>query len=195
MDFRNSTDLDDATLRALFVRHTWPYRHDRLRVRVRYSRGAAFSGTCFYRDGRIFVNLGRKNTYPYRLVTHVARARCNRTHWWREPYRIELADEIQLALFIYLHELYHYLVQAAGRCTRRKEAMCDRFATRVLVDALGCPLADPHGRPVAREHWDFQDVDAFVANAPRETLFLDRRLYEIPVKVRGLPRLAQRGCT
>jgi hypothetical protein len=43
MDFANTTDLDSARLERLYTRHTWPYRHDRLTVRVRYSRGAAFS--------------------------------------------------------------------------------------------------------------------------------------------------------
>src|SRR5262249_1612653 len=55
MDFRNSTELDSSTLHAMFLRHTSPYRHEKLTVRVRYGRGADFSGRCFYRDGRIFI--------------------------------------------------------------------------------------------------------------------------------------------
>ena len=62
MDFHNSTALDGGRLQRLFVRHTAPYRHDRLRVCVRYSRGADFSGTCYYRNARIYVNLGRHNS-------------------------------------------------------------------------------------------------------------------------------------
>jgi hypothetical protein len=168
MDFDNSTHLDSRRLAALFLDHTAPYRHERLRVRVRYSRGAAFSGTCYYRDSRIFVNLGRRNGYPFLLATGIARAQSNRTHWWRDVYRLVLADAYQLALFVYLHELYHYLVKAARRNTRRKEAMCDRFAARVLVDRYGCPLIDPESRAVPRERWDFQDLGAFVAAAPKE---------------------------
>ena len=61
MDFRSVTDLDGARLQRLFVRHAWPYRHEKLAVRVRYSRGADFSGTCYYTQARIFVNLGRHN--------------------------------------------------------------------------------------------------------------------------------------
>ena len=132
MDFANSTNLDSARLERLCVRHTWPYRHDKLTVRVRYSRGADFSGTCYYSHARLFINLGRRNKYPYLLGTNIARSRSNRTHWWRETYRLTIADAYQLALFVFLHELYHYLVKAAGRCPRRKEAMCDRFATRVI---------------------------------------------------------------
>ncbi len=167
MDFRNSTELDGRRLERLFLQHTWPYRHDRLTVRVRYSRGAEFSGTCYYANARLFINIGRRNKYPYPMGTHIARAKHNRTHWWRETYRLGIADPYQLALFVYLHELYHYLVKSAGRNPRRKESMCDRFAARVLVDAYGAVVRDSVGRPVARGAWDFRDVHAFVAGAPR----------------------------
>ncbi len=83
MKFSNRTLLDGARLRELFERHSAPYRHDALSVRVRYSRSADFSGVCFYRDSRIHINLGRHNRYPYRLATHVARARSNSRYWWR----------------------------------------------------------------------------------------------------------------
>jgi hypothetical protein len=167
MELRNSTSLDTDVLRRLFERHSAPYRHDNLLVRVRYSRSSDFSGTCFYRDARIHINLGRHNRYPYTLGTHIARARSNRTHWWREIYRLTVADARQLALFIYLHELFHHLVKQAGRNPRRKEAMCDRFAVRVLVDHFDCPLTDSAGRAVARQRWDFQDLARFVAAASR----------------------------
>ncbi|MEW6251339.1 MAG: hypothetical protein AB1716_11875 [Planctomycetota bacterium] len=167
MDFRNATDLDDARLELLCLRHTWPYRHDHLTVRVRYSRGAEFSGTCYYATARLYVNLGRRNKYPYLLGTHVARSVSNRRYWWRETYRLVIADAYQLALFVYLHELYHYLVKSAGRNPRRKESLCDRFATRALVDGHGATVLDAAGRPVPRSHWDFRDVHAFVAAAPK----------------------------
>ena len=168
MLFHNATQLDGERLEHLFLRHTRPWRHEELTVRVRYSRGADFSGSCYYRDKRIFINLGRRNRYPYRMGTHIARARSNRTHWWREVYSIVLADAYQLALFIYLHELYHALVHAARRNTRRKEAMCDRFAARVLVDHYGCPVVARDGRRVLREEWDFQDLPGFVAAAAKD---------------------------
>ncbi|MGE0481081.1 MAG: hypothetical protein AB7Q17_11475 [Phycisphaerae bacterium] len=187
MRFDNDTHLETPRIRAALLRHTEPYDHERLAVRLRYSRGADFSGTCFYRDGRIFVNLGRANRYPYALATHVGKARCNRTHWWRESYRLLLPDAYHLVLFVYLHELYHYLVYTAGRCPRRKEAMCDRFAARVLVSEYDCPLVDAHGRPVPRERWDFQDLDRFVDAAPRVTPpLVPTRARPIPVVIRGL---------
>jgi len=168
MDLHNSTSLDTQRLRHMFLRHTLPYRHDKLKVRVRYSRGAEFSGTCYYGHAQILVNLGRHNRYPFTLATGIAKARSNRTHWWRPTYRLTVTDAYQLALFVYLHELYHYLVKAAKRSPRRKEAMSDRFATRVLVDYYGCRVCDTSGRRVARETWDFKDLAAFVAAAPRQ---------------------------
>jgi hypothetical protein len=167
MDFQNKTSLDDLRLYELFLRHTAPYRHDKLTVRVRYSRSADFSGACYYRSARLTINLGRHNRYPYLLATHVARAQSSRTHWWRELFRLELADAYQLALFIYLHELFHFLVKAAGRNPRRKESMCDRFATRVLVDEHGCALRGSAGAAVPRDAWDINDLGGFVQAAPR----------------------------
>jgi hypothetical protein len=197
MDFRNSTELDSERLQRLLIRHTYPYRHERLKVRVRYSRGADFSGTCFYSDARIFVNLGRHVRFPYLLGTHIARSQSNATHWWRETFRLVLVEPYQLALFVYLHELYHYLVKTAKRNPRRKEAMCDRFATRVLVDQYGCQVLGARDQHVARQRWDFQDVDAFVAGAPQvPTTLFDmvevRTPRPIPVRVLGLRAGARR---
>jgi len=185
MDFRNSTDLDDTRLYAMFLRHTTPYRHDRLSVRVRHSRSADFSGTCYYREGRILVNLGRRNRYPYVMDTNLAKALTTRTGWRRELYNVTLADAEQLALFVYLHELFHYLVKRAGRSPRRKEAMCDRFAARVLVDHYHCPVRTVSGGLVPRETWDFKDLDAFVADAPQERQMRLPLCGELPVRILG----------
>ena len=149
----------------MFEPYVTGWKCDRLAVRVRWSRGAEFSGTCRYGARVITVNLGRGNAYPYGMDTHVARPRRNRTHWWRPVCEIELRDAHELALFVYLHELYHWLVKQARRNTRQKEGMCDRFAMRVLVDEYGCRLRDSKGRPVAREEWDIQDLLRFVEGA------------------------------
>lgn len=188
MDFHNATDLDSAQLAQRLLRHTVPYRHDRLTVRIRYSRGADFSGTCYYATARLFINLGRDNRYPYLLGTHIARSQSNRTHWWRETYRLRLESAEQLVLFVYLHELYHYLVHAAGRNPRRKESLCDRFATRVLVDHYGARVIDAQGLSVPRDTWDIKDVHAFVAAAPQAPASSSPRApeREIPVTILGI---------
>ncbi len=192
MRFRNTTALDSARLLHDFERFSRPYRHDGLSVFVRDSRGADFSGRCCYAGSRIYVNLGPRNSYPYLLGTHVAKARSSRTHWWREVYRLVLSEPHQLAVFIYLHEFYHYLVKAAGRNPRRKEAMCDRFATRVLVDEFGCALTTRGGRSVRRSAWDISDVDRFVARAPREgaTGAEEERAPAVRIRGPGLAALA-----
>ena len=190
MDFGNSTDLDGGRLERLFARHAWPYRHEELSVRVRYSRGADFSGTCYYADSRIYVNLGRHTRFPYLLGTHIARSTSNSRYWWRETYRLVVADAYQLLLFVFLHEFYHYLVKRAGRNPLRKEAMCDRFAARVLVDAHDVPVVDRRGRPAPRANWDFQDLDRFVEAAPRDATApaaaAAGRPRPIPVRIYGI---------
>jgi hypothetical protein len=193
VDFRNTTALDSERLRRMLLRHTAPYRHDGLMVRVRYSRGAEFSGSCYYQDARIFVNVGRTNRYPYRMATHIARAHAGGSCWWRESYWIRLADAYQLTLFVYLHELYHFLVKIAGRSPRRKEAMCDRFAARVLVDEYGCSVCQRQGGPVPRVLWDFQDLESFVAAAPRQMIGVEWPRPPIPVVVRGCGAVAARS--
>jgi len=167
MDLINRTLLDSARLNEMLTQAagTWP--HDGLVVTVRYSRGAEFSGTCYYQTGRIFINVGRHNRYPYAIRTAVARPQSNARHWWRELYTITAADAYQLALFVFLHEFYHWLVKKARRNVRQKEARCDRFAARVLVDQCGAVVRDPQGRVVPRSAWDFQDLDGFVAAAMR----------------------------
>lgn len=185
MKFQNQTALNDATLLQMFLRHTQPYDHELLHVAVRHTRSTPFSGTCYYTDNRIHVNLGRRNRYPFTLGTHVAKASSGRKEWSREIFRLTVADAYQLALFIYLHELFHYLVHAAGRGRMRKEAMCDRFAARVLVDHYGCTLLDPRGAVPARESWDFKNLHEFVARAPRVRPVAQAARRFIPVRIVG----------
>ena len=169
MDFGNSTGLCGDRLAALFREPLADWSVGSIVVRVRYSRGADFSGRCLYTQRRIYVNLGRHLRYPYVLTTNLARVQALRNGWRRELYTLTLFDGYQLAMFIFLHELYHLLVHRAGRNTRQKESMCDRFAARYLVDRFGCPVTEADGRPVPREAWDFQDLTGFVAEARRRS--------------------------
>jgi hypothetical protein len=190
MRLHNSTHLDTARLERLMLAAIEGWPRDGLDVRVRYSRGAEFSGTCFYKAGKITINLGRRNSYPYAIRTGIARAESDRRHWWREIYSVHVADAYQLALFIFLHEFYHWLVRKARRNIRQKESRCDRFATRALVELFQAPVFDAKGRPVPREEWDFQDLDGFVAAArgrPRRVLPPRPRAARQPVPAVPLP--------
>ena len=131
-------------------------------VRVRYSRGADFSGTCIYADRLIYINLGRHLVYPYGMKTNLAKVKTAGRGWRRPVYVVELKTAYHLAVFIFLHEIYHLLVYRAGRNTRQKESMCDRFAARYLVDHLGGTVRSERGERVPREQWDFQDLEGFV---------------------------------
>lgn len=165
MDFENSTSLDSNILREIFadaIKH-WP--PDPIRTRVRWSRGADFSGTCIYDTRRIYINLGRHLTFPYAMRTYCARSRKAWGQYYKPTSTIYLADGYQVCLFVFAHEYYHWLIKKAGRNTAQKESMCDRFAARILVDQYGCRLCDKHGRPMPRREWDIQDLDGFVAAA------------------------------
>lgn len=168
MILRNSTSLNTAGLLELFNRHTADWEHEALRVFVRHSRSAPFSGLCYYREGRILLNIGRAVAFPYRLTTCIARAESDARSWWRDIYTIEIPDAERLALFVFLHEFYHWLVFRARRNPRQKESRCDRFAARALVDHHGAVVRDRHGAAVERGAWDFQDLDGFVWRARRE---------------------------
>ena len=165
--FHNATDLDGGRLERMCLDAVAGWRLDGVEARVRYSRGADYSGTCCYQSRRLYVNLGRHLTYPYRMDTHLARARSNARRWWKPVCTLELVDGYQVVLFVFLHECFHFLIKRARRNTRQKESMCDRFAARVLVDRYGAAVRDEQGRPVARQAWDFQDLEGFVASARR----------------------------
>ncbi len=165
--FHNTTDLDDSRLGCMCLDAVAGWRLDGAVVRIRYSRGADYSGSCYYADARLFVNLGQHLTYPYRMGTHLARTQSNGRRWWKPIYTIELMDAYQLVLMVFLHECYHLLVKRAGRNVRQKESMCDRFAARTLVGRHGAIIRDDQNRFVARSEWDIRDVEAFVASARR----------------------------
>ena len=165
-DFHNSTELTDAKLRTMCQEALSGWNVGCPIVRVRYSRGADFSGTCIYADRQIYVNLGRHLVYPYGMKTNLAKVITTGRGWRRPVYIVELKTAYHLAVFIFLHEIYHLLVYRAGRNTRQKESMCDRFAARYLVDHLGAAIRTERGERVPREQWDFQDLDAFVAGRP-----------------------------
>lgn len=165
IEFHNSTDLHDKRLLALCEEAVTGWAVGTITLKVRYSRSADFSGTCFYTDRRFHINIGKHLVYPYIMGTHLARAKTVGRRWYKPIYSVVLADGFQVVLFIFLHELYHLLVKRARRNTRQKESMCDRFAARYLVDRFGTEVCDSDGHPIARDMWDFQDVEAFVAAA------------------------------
>ncbi len=165
MEFCNRTKLYSGRSERMFLTAIRGWPTEGLTVSVRYSRGAEYSGTCFYKDGRVYINLGRDNRYPYKINTHIARARSNATGWCRELYAVRVNTGYELALFVFLHEFYHWLVRRARRNVRQKESRCDRFAVRWLVDRYGATVLDGRGRPAPRSSWDFQDVEGFVAAA------------------------------
>ena len=161
----NRTELDTVQLESLLRRHIEGWPQDGVRVLVRYSRSADFSGACYYNSGRLFINIGRHVRYPYRIAARIAPAKTRGRYWFRQSCHVVVADAEQLVLYVFLHEFYHWLIKLAGRNLRQKEAMCDRFAAGVLVDHHGAAVVDAKGNPVPRETWDWQDLEGFVRRA------------------------------
>lgn len=178
MQIINQTELCSSRIEAMFLRATAMWASNNLNVIVRYSRGAVYSGTFATRPARIYVNLGQDNRYPAPIDTSIARARTIGHSWWKPTYQITVTDAYQLALFVFLHEFYHYLIHRAKRNSRRKEAMCDRFAVRYLVDHCRLTVNDSAGRNVPQQRWLFQDLDGFVA--ARTTLLRPARTARRP---------------
>jgi hypothetical protein len=159
---RNSTRL--VTLRLLRefgeAMRGWPMAG--VRVWVRHTRGAEYSGTCYPQEARIYINLSPTLRFPYRLATQVAPGKTQHGVWRRPLWTVMVLDACDLATFIFLHECYHWLLHRARRNGRQKEAMCDRFGLRYLVDHRGAGVCDEAGRSVPRGDWDVQDLDGFV---------------------------------
>ncbi len=165
IDFHNSTDLPGDTLLDLFKEGVAGWALRPLTIRVRYSRGADFSGTCFYTERRIYINIGRHLAYPYLMGTNLALTKTIGRRWYKPIYTLEMGSGYEVAAFVFMHELYHLLVKRARRNTRQKESMCDRFAARFVVTLFGATVRDEKGQVIPREEWDSQDVDGFVAAA------------------------------
>jgi len=129
----------------------------------------------------LYINLGRHVRYPYKLPARIARAKTRGRYWVRPCHYVIVQDAYQLVLYVFLHEFYHWLVKQAGRNLRQKEAMCDRFATKVLVDCYGAEVVDNKGNRVPREVWAWQDLEQFVIAAATDERV--RAAYKRPDKV------------
>src|SRR3989338_7460734 len=92
LDFHNSTELSGAKLETMYLDSLNGWSVGRLSVRIRYSRGADFSGTCIYADRRIYINLGRHLVYPYGMKTNLAKVKTIGRGWRRPIYVVELKN-------------------------------------------------------------------------------------------------------
>ena len=90
IEFHNSTGFSSSHLLALCREGMAGWSTGSIKLYVRYSRGADFSGSCYYADRRIFVNLGRHLVYPYRMATHIARAKATGRYWFKPTCTVEM---------------------------------------------------------------------------------------------------------
>lgn len=191
IDFSNSTALSTDRIAEIISLGTQGWATGSVTVRVRYGRGADFSGACHYATQRIYINIGRHVQYPYRMNTHIARTRTVGRRWYRPLYSLELSSAYDLVAFIFMHELYHLLVKRAGRNVRQKEGRCDRFATRFMVDQFATRVLSEKGVPLDRAEWDFQDVESFVAAARDGRMLAARKKLVVSPEIQKPLQIAQ----
>ncbi len=104
MQITNNTELSTDRIEGMFNRAADGWASANLKVAVRYSRGAIYSGTYALKPPRIYINIGRRTLYPMKIETSIARARTIGSSWWKPSYHIFASDEYQLALIVLLHE-------------------------------------------------------------------------------------------
>ncbi len=165
MEIINRTELDSRKIEAMLLRATTGWDVPKLRVTIRYSRTTKYSGTFMSNPPRIYVNIGKHNRYPMKIETSIARAKSIGRYWWKPAYHIRVETPYQLVLFVFLHEFYHYLIHRARRNPYRKEAMCDRFAVKYLIEHCKLKVYDSSNTPIKKSIWLFQDLEEFVTNA------------------------------
>ncbi|MBN2250811.1 MAG: hypothetical protein JW724_01885 [Candidatus Altiarchaeota archaeon] len=97
-----------------------------LEVRIKRTRRNAetpYSGICRFREGRIRVSINPKNLYP---VPVRVGSPFNPGAW--KHYLMESPEE--LACFIFLHELSHYMDHVNNVPVRCKQTRADLFALK-----------------------------------------------------------------
>ena len=134
MDFKNTTTLDSNLLRETGESAVAGWPTDPLVVRVRWSRGAEFSGTCVYATHRLYINLGRHLQYPYRMETHCARGRKAWGRYYKPRSFLELCDEHGLYVVDEANVESHALMQTLSKDPRFEHAILDRILRMVRRD-------------------------------------------------------------
>ena len=124
MELFNSTDWDMDFLHE----YVKDYDTAGLRTYVKDIKAGArvpYSGVCYYKKGRIRVSINPKNRYP--LTVRVG-SPFDKSSW--KYYQMDSHKEI--ASFVFLHELSHYLDYKSGVPVRCKQTKSDNFALRTM---------------------------------------------------------------
>jgi hypothetical protein len=104
------------------------YDTEGLRVYMKDIKAGArvpYSGVCYYKKGRIRVSINPKNRYP--LTLRVG-SPFNKESW--KYYQMKTYEDI--ASFVFLHELSHYLDYKNNVPVRCKQTKSDNFALKKM---------------------------------------------------------------
>jgi hypothetical protein len=97
---------------------------ENLQVKIKYTKENAktpYSGVCYYREDKIRVSINPKNRYPLKITVG---SPFNKSSWQN----YYLNSEEELALFVFLHEISHYIDYKNGLSVRCKQTKADKFA-------------------------------------------------------------------
>ncbi len=97
---------------------------ENLKVRVRYTRKKAktpYSGICYYKEDKIGVSVNPENKYPVKIRIG---SPFNKSSW--QYYYLDSPEEV--VMFVFLHELSHYLDYKNSLSVRCKQTKADKFA-------------------------------------------------------------------
>lgn len=97
---------------------------ENLQVKVKYTKEnarAPYSGICYYTKDKIRVSINPHNKYPIKINVG---SPFNKKAW--EHYHLNSPEE--LTLFVFLHEISHYLDYKNGLSVRCKQTKADKFA-------------------------------------------------------------------
>jgi len=100
------------------------YNLENLIVKISYMRKGAkspYSGICYYKKNKIRVSINKNNKYPIKIKVG---SPFNTASW--EYYYLNSPEEV--ILFVFLHEISHYLDYINGLAMGCKETKADKFA-------------------------------------------------------------------
>lgn len=124
MRIKNTTSLNDDVVHAIVAIICKGVTRNIGSVQFRKAK-ARYSGCCdcgMWHRGRIIVRIGEGFSYPFMMNS------------WHNKYypRFEVRDEIEMAIAVLAHEVYHLKASLSRRRLKNTQIRAERYAMRTL---------------------------------------------------------------